>query len=386
MSAFGLPRKVVVLQSRLLHYRVGMFERLRVACADRNIEFHLVHGQPTARELTRRDCGALAWADVVTNRYIDVGGRDIPWQPFPAEHRDAALVVLMQENRLLSNYPWLLRGKHQKARIAYWGHGRNLQSAKPHGLRERWKKLLVGRVDWWFAYTQMTRDILLRDGYPDARLTVLDNAIDNDAFERDLAAVSDEDIATLRVQHGMGATPNIGVFCGSLYPDKRLGFLVEAADRIRAALPDFALVVIGDGPSAGQLRVAAASRPWLHSVGAQQGRGKAAWFRVAAVMLNPGSVGLHVLDSFCAGVPMVTTAEARHGPEIAYLEHRVNGMVVRGGPAEYAAAVVALLRDGAHRTLLGARAHAAATRYTLTNMVNNFANGIDRCLAMEKVR
>ena len=38
----------------------------------------------------------------------------------------------------------------------------------------------------------------------------------------------------------------------------------------------------------------------------KKGREKAAWFKLASVVLNPGLVGLHILDSFWAGVPMVT--------------------------------------------------------------------------------
>ena len=178
-----MKNKVVILQYRLLHYRVRLFELMREHCKERGIQLHVVHGQSTAREAKRKDTGSIDWADVVENRYLDIGGKDVLWQPFPRHHRDANLVVMMQENRLLSNYPWLfgLRGRH--TRVAYWGHSRNFQADRPDGLRERWKRLLVGRVDWWFAYTERARAILLADGYPDERITVLNNAIDNEEFE-----------------------------------------------------------------------------------------------------------------------------------------------------------------------------------------------------------
>ena len=101
----------------------------------------------------------------MTNRYVYLRGRDILWQPFPEKYRDGGLVVVLQENRLLSNYLWLFWRNGRKAKIGYWGHGRNLQAGAPTGLNEKWKLLLVGRVDWWFAYTQMTREILLGDGF-----------------------------------------------------------------------------------------------------------------------------------------------------------------------------------------------------------------------------
>ncbi|MDP3334169.1 MAG: glycosyltransferase family 4 protein [Methylococcaceae bacterium] len=377
-------KKVIIVQYRLLHYRVELFERLRKACETKGIELHLVHGQPTKREEKKRDVGTLPWADVVVNRYVSIGNKDVLWQPFPAKHNDADLVVVMQENRLLSNYPWLfLRGLH-KVKVGYWGHGRNFQADRPAGLLEKWKQFLVGRVDWWFAYTDMTKDILLADGYPTERITVLDNAIDNEGFLADLASITVTRLAELRNELGLPEGAHVGLFCGSLYPDKRLDYMVAAADKIHAALPDFHLLVIGDGPSAAEIKEAAASRPWLHWVGVRKGIEKAAYFRLAHVVLNPGLVGLHVLDAFCAGVPMVTTSDARHSPEIAYLKDGENGLIVHGDAGAYAAAIVALLQNPSGYTQLQAGALAGAQRYTLQNMVENFANGIERCLLMAR--
>lgn len=379
-----MRQKVVILQYRLLHYRVRLFELLRDRCKERDIQLYLVHGQATGREAGKKDTGCIEWADVVRNRYLDIGGKDVLWQPFPTRHRDANLVVTMQENRLISNYPLLfgLRGKQTK--VAYWGHGRNFQSDRPNGLRERWKQLLVGRVDWWFAYTVKTRDILLADGYAGERITVLDNAIDNEAFQRDLATVTEADRRALKHELGASDTGPLGLFCGSLYPDKRLEFMVAAADLIHAAMPEFRLVVIGDGPSAGIIQTACQTRSWLRWLGALKGREKAAWFSAADVVINPGAVGLHVLDSFCSGAPMITSRESRHGPEIAYVEDGVNGLIVSGDASSYASAVTRLLQDGARLNALRRAALEDARRYTLDNMVDRFTEGIDRCLAMPR--
>jgi glycosyltransferase involved in cell wall biosynthesis len=323
--ALARRARVVVTQHRLLHYRTIFFERLRSACAERDIELRLVHGQASPFEALKKDVGCVAWADVVRNRIRRVGGTDLVWQPFPATLKNADLIILMQENRLLSNYPWLLRlGVHPSQRIAYWGHGRNLQSAAPMGLRERWKRWFVNRVDWWFAYTELTRSILCSDGFPSERIAVLDNAIDNEQFTSDLSSVNPMQLRACHARLGSSAGAPIGVYCGSLYPDKRLDLLLSAADIVHAHRSDFRLVVIGDGPSRSLVTEAAKTRPWLHWVGVQRGTDKAAWFRVANAYLSPGAVGLHVLDAFCAGIPMITTLGARHGPEIDRKSTRLN--------------------------------------------------------------
>jgi glycosyltransferase involved in cell wall biosynthesis len=374
--------RVTVLQHRLLHYRVGLFEALRAECERRGIELRLVHGQPSPREMLKRDTGTVAWADRVANRWVSVLGRDLLWQPFPRALRDSDLVIIMQENRILSNYRFLLARALTGARIAYWGHGRNFQSDAPSGARERWKRFWLAKVDWWFAYTELTKRILVEQGFPADRITCLNNAIDNDRFLVDLAATSDASLAAVASECGLAPNAPLGLYCGSLYPDKRLDLLADAAERIHAAIPAFRLVVIGDGPSRPMLEARLAGCEWARCVGAKRGLEKAAYFRRATAILSPGAVGLHVLDAFCAGLPMFTTANARHGPEIAYLEHGRNGFVLADEAAAYADAVIAILRDPARHAAVAAAARASAREYTLDGMVRNFARGIEECLGL----
>jgi glycosyltransferase involved in cell wall biosynthesis len=379
--------KVICFQQRLTHYRETFFDRCKTHLAERSIHFDLVHGKTDASALRKNDRGFLPWAYEVDQRNITLGNISGVWVPMAKGISSPDLVILTQENKLLANYGWLLRRYSGGPKVAFWGHGRNFQSNAPTGLREKWKQLLVGRVDWWLAYTQITRDILLDDGYPDERITVLDNAIDIEAFQADLASVTDDELEALWAKVPASETTHrslVGLFCGSLYGDKRIGFTIEAADRIRAEIPHFTLVVIGDGPSANEVEAAALTRPWLLWVGVKKGREKAAWFKLARVIFNPGAVGLHVLDAFAAGVPMATTKDSRHGPEIAYLEHAINGLKTEGNVEAYATAVITLLSDPTKYAAMVSAGFEAAKRYTLENMVNRFCTGIEHCLAMPK--
>jgi hypothetical protein len=90
----------------------------------------------------------------------------------------------------------------------------------------------------------MTVDILAKAGYPQQQITNLNNAIDTGAFKRDLAAVVDADLAAARQALGIAPTAPVGIFCGSLYPDKKLDFLVAACDRIHQQSPEFHCVVL----------------------------------------------------------------------------------------------------------------------------------------------
>ncbi|MFY9509562.1 MAG: hypothetical protein WAQ05_01135, partial [Rubrivivax sp.] len=168
-------RVVTVVQRRLTHYRVPLFEQMRQRLDADGIDFRLLHGEATAPEAAKHDAGHIAWAETLPTRYL-LDGR-LCWQPFM--HRAAAsdLVVVTQENKLLNNLlaiasPW------RRPALAFWGHGRNMQAPQPDGARERFKRWTTNRVDWWFAYTALSADFVRNDGFPAARITVLDNSID----------------------------------------------------------------------------------------------------------------------------------------------------------------------------------------------------------------
>ena len=97
-------KKVVILQYRLLHYRTPLFEQLRTKCLLSGIDLHLVHGQPTRRELPKKDVGHITWADKITNYVWEVGSTDWLWQPLPNYVRDADIIIVMQESRLIYYY------------------------------------------------------------------------------------------------------------------------------------------------------------------------------------------------------------------------------------------------------------------------------------------
>lgn len=370
-------KKVVILQHRLLHYRTKLFDLLRKSCAERGIELHLVHGQASRQESVKNDEGKLPWAIKVKNRFWKVGERDIVWQPFPPSLKDADLVVLMQESRILSNYPLLLSRLWRSRKVAYWGHGKNFQTDSPHGLREKWKNFLIKRVDWWFAYTQLTVDILKRSGFSEESITRLDNAIDSDGFKADLVSWSESEIYDEKKRLGILPTAPVGLFCGSLYPDKRIDLLIESTDIIREKIPDFTLVVLGDGPSMIQMQKAVATRPWVHLLGVTKGRKKAMYFRMGDVMLNPGLVGLHIVDAFCSGMVIITTHTARHSPEVAYLRDGENGIYAGDTPTAYSKAVIELFNNPNRLSKMKHYAFEDSHRYTLENMVNRFVDGIE---------
>ncbi len=215
---------------------------------------------------------------------------------------------------------------------------------------------------------------------------MLNNAIDNRSFAADLASVSDAEIAALRASIDASENAVVGLFfCGSLYADKRLHMMLESCRRVVNRHPDFRLVVLGDGPPSRRDLQPAMGKPWFHWAGTQRGKEKAAWFKAANLLINPGAVGLHILDSFAAEIPLLTTKDAKHGPEISYLEDGISGIVTEGTVEAFASAIQQLIDQPERRASLGRQARTKAQSYTLDAMVESFVSGMDACLRMPRL-
>lgn len=375
-TASVVPRpRVVLVQRRMTHYRVPLFERMRALLNSRGVELSVVYGDPMPHEIQRGDGGVLAWGQHVRCHYA-LGGR-LCWQWAWPRIRGADLVIVTQENKLLLNH--LLGLLRFMQPLAFWGHGRNFQSTAPSGLRERIKRLLGRHADWWFAYTALSADVVRVIGFAPQKITVLNNAIDTSALAADLQSLAQVDDDHLRSMLGLTRGP-VALVMGSLYAGKGIAFVLDAARLVRAAVPEFQLLVVGDGPDRRLVDAATRVHPWVHGVGVRQALDKARCLRVASLMLNPFGIGLVVLDSFTAGVPMVVTASAGHGPEFAYLQHAVNCIVAPADPPAYAAEVIALLIDAPRRDALARNGMLQARELSLERMAERFCDGIEQCL------
>lgn len=369
-------KRIVIVQRRLTHYRIPLFDALRNELAARDIQLSLLAGRGTPAEEEKRDAGDLPWGLSVPTYYL-AGGR-LCWQPVHRHLDGANLVIVTQENKLIQNHLMLLAPRRFK--LAFWGHGGNLQSDNPRGYKERFKRWTTNRVDWWFAYTQMSADLVNAGGFPRNRITVLNNAVDTAEMQRQRQAVTPEETHALRESLGFGTGP-VGVFVGSLYADKRLDFLFAAAEAIRREVPDFHLLIVGEGQERDKVQAWCVAHPWTRWVGARFGREKVAYVSLAQVMLNPGALGLGVMDAFVCQVPMITTECGNHGPEIAYLESGINGVMTMDDLDRYVEASVHLLRDAQTLQTLRDGCAASAQEYTVENMAQRFADGISNAVA-----
>jgi glycosyltransferase involved in cell wall biosynthesis len=372
-------KTVIIIQRVLPHYRIPFFKKLKDNLFTIGIDLKLVYGQEHLGSVPKTVSIDEPWAYKIHNVYLNFFNIELVWQPCLQLVKGSDLIIFEQANRFLVNYLLLSRLAGKGAKIAYWGHGKNFQAKRGRGVNECLKRRLIGNVDWWFAYSDLTANILKAERYPETRISVVRNSIDTETMIADCKSIAAEEL--IEVKRNLGIeSDNICVYCGGMYSDKKLDFLIDACFLIRERVADFHMVFVGDGPMQQFISDACSKFPWIHYVGPKYGKEKATYLKTAKALLMPGPIGLVVLDCFISGVPLITTNIQSHGPEIDYVDDGVNGIVTAADVNSYAAVVAEFLCSSEQQEKLKKGCADGSQIYTIDNMIRNFSEGVRACL------
>jgi glycosyltransferase involved in cell wall biosynthesis len=368
---------VVILQEYVPQYRVPFFHRLIELGAQNGIEIRIAAGEANKGQNRRQD-GALAeFVIPISQKEVRIGNFRLVFRRVRSIIDSADLVIMEQARRNIDAY-WLLLSPWQRRKICLWGHGRDFVTS-PSWFKRQAMARLTRAADWFFAYTEASRDSVVSIGYPTARVTVVQNSIDTSDLEEYLAHVSPAQLTDFRVENQLG-TLN-AIFVGGLDESKRLPFLIEACRNAYRMDDEFRLLVVGSGSLSGTVRKLAESDPWLRYLGPLFGQEKALAMAAADVIFMPGRVGLVAVDSFAAGRPIVTTAWPWHGPEFEYLEDGKTCVVSADDELSSANALMSLITDRQRLQLMQAACRSASGRFTTEEMAARFFRGIQQALA-----
>jgi glycosyltransferase involved in cell wall biosynthesis len=379
-----MKRKVVIIYKYISQYRRPFFEQLRDRLMLMNIELVLVYGSPGPIDSKKQDAIDIEWGKKVNNRVFSVAKRELYWQPILPYLKGADLVIVEQANKLLINYLLLMLNVIGLKKVAFWGHGKNFQ-AKPSSLpSETIKRFLATKVHWWFAYNNLSADVVRSYGFSEERISVVQNAIDSDHLSYGLASLNQSDIQ--KRKHDLGISGNnVCLYVGGMYPEKRLEYLKEALLLIHSKVPDFEMIFIGSGIDAPLVEDMARTYPWVHYSGPKFENENIPYFGLSKLFLMPGLVGLAILDCFALDLPLVTTKIPYHSPEIEYLNPGINGVMVEefNSPEAYADEVIYLLTHEDQRQKLVEGCRISKKIYTIDKMVGLFAEGVQKALNYE---
>ncbi|MDX2072288.1 MAG: glycosyltransferase family 4 protein [Haliscomenobacter sp.] len=370
-------KRVAIIQRTLVQYRQEFFDGLKNALAKEGVELTLIYGKQSNEEGLKKDEVELSWSKYVPNIEIKFGGRTLIWQPCLQELKGKDLIIVESANKLILNYLLMISRRVFKAKLGFWGHGRNRQDTE-NSFANQFKYLFLKQCDWWFAYTSGVKDFLIEKGYPQSQITIVQNAIDTQFIQQEYAQTTELEVMELKKELGIEGE-QVGIFCGGIYPEKRIDFLLEACLNIKKEVPNFHMIFIGSGIDALKITNAAMQYPWIHYVGPKFGKDRVKYFKISTLFLMPGLVGLGILDAFALETPIVTTRYEFHSPEIEYLEHGKNGLIVANTIDQYSRAVIQLLLSGDYVQMLG-NCRESAKKYTIETMVENFKTGILQAL------
>jgi len=368
---------VLIVQRIIPEYRVIFFDHLYELCKSEGIDLYVAYGQEEFGCIPKSVNYERPWSKRFDNKYFQLGSNRLVWQPCILDLWKADLVICEQANRLSTTYlmPILrLFGKES----ALWGHGRNLQ-AKPVNLnmKEIWKRKLLKFSDYFFAYTESAKTYLLDIGYDADKIKNVENSIDVRSL---VARYTAQKFANGNNIQTNSSVSNTVIYCGGLYSDKKIDFLLAAAATIRHSIDNFKLIVIGSGPDEHLVKEFALANSWVQFLGAKPSIECMQYFIEAKFMLMPAAVGLAVLDSFALETPIITTDIANHGPEFSYIEHGVNGVITSYDVDIYASKVIELLTDSVCLNGLIEGARQSSAKYSVENMATNFMDGIKQVL------
>jgi len=371
--------KILIVKRYERGFRIPFYQLLRKKLLSINMEFDLFYGEPDKEEKKSIKDFIIdeSIGKKVNNFYINIFGINLCYQPCLPFCSGKELIIVQQGNRELFNYLVILRKLfYKKTKIAFWGHGRNFQG-NPKSLKEKFKNWYSKKVDFWFAYNDLSKKHLIDIGFNEDKIVSLNNTIDSSSQIDILEKITEEDKLKLKQEYNIKKTDIVGLFCASIYKDKQIDFLLNTLSVVKSKVPNFKFFVIGKGVEDFKIiEFSKNNSEWFYYLGNKFNKEKILYFSIAHFQLMPGAVGLNIIDSFSFLCPLITTSIGNHGPEISYLINEENGIMTKFQIEDYSNKIVALSLDSMQLNRLKQGCEKARVIYSIENMVNNFISGL----------
>jgi glycosyltransferase involved in cell wall biosynthesis len=384
-------RVLVAHQGCIPIYRAAFFERLQEIAPGRYV---VAHGDapPGSHHILAPPPYRFATVPM-RNRILHLGGgRMLIWQGLvgPVLKRRFTAAVVGDEMKFLAGPVLLLTALLHRRPILLWGFGYRV--APRRTVQHSWigrrlffaaaaLKRSIGRLSaGYLAYTDGGRAALVASGYPAHRIAVLRNTVDTASQAKQRMSAAQEPIERSRQAFDLPADRQVLLYFGRFLATKRVDLLVEYARRRQDGGRPIALVIFGAGAERDRLGRAAAGLDAVR-FRAPDDLALARALRIAEAVVIPGYVGLAVTHAFAHGVPVITRDGQSHSPEIEYLRHGENGLVLPAAPAAFYTGLDRYLGDAALRARLRAGAERTGQSFDLTLMARRFDDHVMRIVA-----
>lgn len=254
----------------------------------------------------------------------------------------------------------------------------------------------LGRTELHFLRKWAHRVMILNDGmekealaagFPRDQLLWMPNPVDTDEF----VPCPPEQRAGLRARLDIPAEARVVIFAGRLAPEKELGSLLDAFAVVFRENPQALLLLIGDGPSRGELEARTRAlnlEAAVRFIGRRPVEEVCHWLQAsdlfALVSSNEG-FPCSLVEAMSVGLASVVSDIPAN---VQLVEPGVHGLHSRlGDPASIADAILRLLSDGPLRAAMGATSRRLAQqRYSLPVVAERYEALFSEALAAARRR
>lgn len=307
----SLP-EVVIYQPYLAEYRKKFFVHLQEQLGLAGYHLNLITGHVNKLQKMRGDNISEFELSQIRELRLQVGSITYKYSNLIKYCKGKKLVVTELQSSHIDSL--LLSILHPRKTIL-WGQA----SSKPGILGQVdafLEKFMAKRVAHIFTYTDGGRNYLISRGILPGKITSLNNSTDTKSLSRQLTNLKDEDILKFKMKHRITERTKVAAYIGSIDSYKKIGFLIDAANEAAKRIPDFRLLVAGEGEQLEYLKNSIDCGIFLGHIGDHQ---KAIISNICVAIWNPGLVGLLAVDAMVLNKSILTLNNLEHGPEIEYI-------------------------------------------------------------------
>ena len=348
-------------------------------------QFFVLHGQESPGT-TPRDITDLPIQNNINvkNSYWLIKGIDISWMPVIWWFiRNRPKVIILGDGvRILNNYVLLFLSKLIGTKVLYYTHGYNHQAefnrnSLIDSTTERIRRFYFAHSDALLVYTEANKSYLENVGV-NTKTYVSHNTLDTPALMKRCASVNEDQIKALKKSYGIKKGQRVIVYLGRMVPEKEVNLFVELIKQLNE-LHDGSYygIAIGDGSLLEELKELSAKLP-IQYTGHLSGQSLSNHLMCSDCMFIPSHVGLAVVEAFSAGLPFITCKGRHHSPEVDYIVHNVNGIILESAePKAMALKVSALFKNGVAFTKMSENALKTAHELHPDNSIKAFVDAIE---------
>jgi len=256
---------------------------------------------------------------------------------------DWVLIPVEKKNLLLFLFAIKLRKANKDVRLFSYNHPiLKSKNGKTTFLDKKINKYFYRNLDRVIFYTEQSHDWAIKNKLINSKKAFwANNTLDNAEIEKHYSfQLPPEEQQTL-------------LFIGRLIPSKRIEDVIKYYKALKSKFQQLKLEIIGDGPEQTIVIEAVAKDTNITWHGTLVDEAKITpIMKRASLVFIPGLSGLSINHAFAYGRPYLTIKANKHGPEISYLEHGINGYILNDNLEEDILVIASFLSDRSKLTRL----------------------------------